>query len=679
MAVMLSGYRLRLAAVAVVFLLSTPSPGQDPAQLALERALRLADVYNWSDAAPFFAEAERLFVSLGDTRNAFYARVGLIRGTMEQRSLPEISNWLANELSANELLQAEDELRLFCLVVKGDIEGELDAGPMRRDWQAVLQLAQKLGNQKWVNRASGEIGFAAFLEGDLAEARNLVAGTLMHASKTGDVGAQIRYLAAIGTGLVLTRSPSESLPYFEKAAGLSKQHGDVGYPFLVHEGRVMALKALGRLADARVEADRVLHQARSRQKHVKECQVLITSARISLAQNEYDRAASELDQAIKLADAGGFKRLLADAHAVLADVYIAKGDLPKAEAIASIAADLTQSSGELYLVPGRLELVARVKVLRGKHTEADRVYRHAADFVDAMLAKAPPSAKTSLIIAMSDIYAGHFALAAGKLNRPALAFEIVERARGRVTTDLIRTGMRETPDEAREVERQISELHLQLTGAKTRAEVRRIRDRIFLAEQSRWVLPNTWRDQVRQAAPVKLADLQRTLSPKDMLLEYVLAEPTSFCLTVTRDQVRIVTLPERSRIEALINDYVQAVKAKRAVHALGQRIHSALLGGVPGLRTHTRLIVVGDGYLHLLPFDPLVDTAGRFLVRTHTVTTATSATAPYLQGDDGHPGLYGNSILAVGGIPYETGTTPKIALFRRGSGGALGNLPNFGG
>jgi CHAT domain-containing protein len=293
-----------------------------------------------------------------------------------------------------------------------------------------------------------------------------------------------------------------------------------------------------------------------------------------------------------------------------------------------------------------------------------------------MLAKAPPAAKTSLIVAMSDIYAGQFALAAGKLNRPSLGFEVVERARGRVATDLIRSGIRETPEQAREVERQISALHLQLTRAKTRAEVRRLRDRIFLAEQSRWVLPNTWRDHVRESVPVKLSELQKTLSAKDMLLEYVLAEPASFCLVVTRDQVRVVRLPERAKIEQLIKDYVQGVKAKRPARELGQKVYRTLLAGVPGLRMHTRLIVVGDGYLHLLPFDSLVTPSGQFLVRTHTVTTATSATAFYLQGDEARPGVDGGSVLAVGGVPYEAGSAPKVSLFRRGSSGALGNLPS---
>jgi hypothetical protein len=39
--------------------------------------------------------------------------------------------------------------------------------------------------------ASGEIGFAAILERDLTTATQMVAGALLHATATGDVGGQI--------------------------------------------------------------------------------------------------------------------------------------------------------------------------------------------------------------------------------------------------------------------------------------------------------------------------------------------------------------------------------------------------------------------------------------------------------------------------------------------------------
>src|SRR5437773_9663478 len=154
--------------------------GDDP-DAFLKQALRYGDLYNWADAAPLFTQAEQLYAARGDSRNALYAHFGRIRSTMEQLSLPEVSEDLGAELDKNPLLQSDDELRLFCLMVLGDIDGEIDAAPMRRDWEAALKLAQALGDKKLENRASGELGFALFLEGDMAAARQKVAGALMGA------------------------------------------------------------------------------------------------------------------------------------------------------------------------------------------------------------------------------------------------------------------------------------------------------------------------------------------------------------------------------------------------------------------------------------------------------------------------------------------------------------------
>src|SRR4051812_28799812 len=135
--------------------------------------------------------------------------------------------------------------------------------------------------------------------------------------------------------MALIGGQQESLTYFDKALAISSAHPETGYQFLIHEGRLQALKGLGKWGDARQLADEMMKQARAKGKRVKECQVLITSSRISEAQKDSARAAAELEGAIALAKTGGYKRLLADAQFYLADVYRKMGDLPRAEEIAT--------------------------------------------------------------------------------------------------------------------------------------------------------------------------------------------------------------------------------------------------------------------------------------------------------------------------------------------------------
>jgi hypothetical protein len=203
---------------------------QPAAAEKLQHALRLADLYNWADAGPDFAEAERMFLATGDARNALYARLGLIRSNSEQHPLPETSEHLAKDLESNTLLQNDKELRMFCLIVKGDIDGEIDSRVMRDDWQQVAALASDLGNSKWQYRALAQLGIAAFYDGDLETARKNVGGALAEATKNGDAGAQIRFLTMLGIGLVESKLYDQALPYFDNASKIAAATPDAGYP-----------------------------------------------------------------------------------------------------------------------------------------------------------------------------------------------------------------------------------------------------------------------------------------------------------------------------------------------------------------------------------------------------------------------------------------------------------------
>src|SRR6266480_2879912 len=325
---------------------STSSQSQtttdDPAVL-LRQALHLGDLYNWADAAPLFTQAEQLYAARSDSRNALYAHFGELRSTMEQRSLAEVSEELEAELDNNPLLQSDKELRLFCLMVLGDIDGEIDAAPMRRDWEAALKVAHELGDKKLENRASGELGFALFLEGDMASARQRVASALMGALLLGDTGAQIRYLAAIGHAFVQMGSYDDALGYFDKALKIAAANPDAGYQFVVNEGRLQAFRGMGKLEAAEQLANEIIDQSRARQKHVKETQALITAGTVANARADRAKAIELFKEAIDLAQKGRFTRLLADAQFYLEDMYRKKGDLRTAESLASAAAEATQS------------------------------------------------------------------------------------------------------------------------------------------------------------------------------------------------------------------------------------------------------------------------------------------------------------------------------------------------
>lgn len=192
-----TSFSLILPLVLGCFLQQLAAQPEPTAAERLQHALRLADLYNWAGAGPDFAAAEKMYLAAGDQRNALYARLGVIRAGSEQHALPETSAQLANELASNPLLQSDKNLRMFCLIVKGDVDGEINAAAMREDWQQVAALARDLGNDRWQYRALAQLGIAAFYDGDLQTARRNVGAALEQATKNGDAGAQIRYMTAL--------------------------------------------------------------------------------------------------------------------------------------------------------------------------------------------------------------------------------------------------------------------------------------------------------------------------------------------------------------------------------------------------------------------------------------------------------------------------------------------------
>src|SRR5437879_4081317 len=117
---------------------------EPPAKELLARALHLADLYNWADAAPVFTEAEKLFARAGDQRNTLYAGLGRIPSNIEreQQALPMVSAQLAEALEADTLIQTDKELRMFCLIAKAAIEIETNTGARGPGSEPVQRLAR---------------------------------------------------------------------------------------------------------------------------------------------------------------------------------------------------------------------------------------------------------------------------------------------------------------------------------------------------------------------------------------------------------------------------------------------------------------------------------------------------------------------------------------------------------
>lgn len=465
----------------------------------MRRALKLADLYNWIDSAEWFDRAASELAS-ADRERRTLARCGVLRASMEERSLPELASQLS-ELINGATRDVSSRTRAFCIAVRADVHGELDARAMRRDWEAVRKIAESLNDDRLVNRAAGEIGLASFLEGDFVAARQLVAGALVKAVELKDAGAQVRFLSAIGNGLALTGNADQALGYFDKASRIVAASPDFGYPFFLETGRLQALRNLRRLEEAESLGARILDEARTRRKFVKEAQTLITLASVAEARGDGSTARVRLSQAIDLAAHGGFPRLAATARVDLADLHRAAGELSEAESLIEKALDDTAAGGEAFLMPRRLQSLAQLQIAQGKIAEADETLERAADVIEGLLASNPNfSARTALVATFGEVNMQHFTLVAERSKNVARAFDILERIRGRAVRDFLTSGL-PAAHEGGEIDRQVAKLRLALAKARTSAERRELNEKLFLLDQRRWIVPTSTGSYRTSAGP----------------------------------------------------------------------------------------------------------------------------------------------------------------------------------
>ena len=258
----------------------------------------------------------------------------------------------------------------------------------------------------------------------------------------------------------------------------------------------------------------------------------------------------------------------------------------------------------------------------GHAKEADGLYQKSIALVDGMIQHAATTnIQRQLLAEMSDVYSDYFAsLCAQKRYDDAL--QALERVRGRVETEALEHHASEpvhapTPDE-----QELTRLNLALINTDdptTRASLTSEIDNTELK-----ISPSALAQETT-IHPVHLAEVQRTLSPSALLIEYVLAERNSHAFAITHTSVTPYRLPPKAQIESDSNLYRKEIRAQKVDVALAQRLFSELLGPIKEYRQKTDLIIVPDSSLHLLPFAALAD-KGSYVLKTHTVDVAPSST-----------------------------------------------------
>jgi CHAT domain-containing protein len=624
--------------------------------------LSAADHFYWLNngpaATPLYARAEKLFSERSDARNELYAKVGRLRSEAETMSFVDLSRFL-NEQLQTPIVQTDKRLRLWCLVAKGYTDIEIDYRATKRDWLEAREIANELGEKQWTTRASGELGLVAFLEGSPGRAARLLGGALLSTMASGDTGGQIRFLELIGRGFEEVNRHTEALRFFERAIKLADAEKDSGLPFMAYEGKARALVALGKPQEAKAVLDDALGKARSQQKRGHEAELFILLGRLASQTGDRKQAIADLESAAQFSKRVQFFRMEADAMFELATLYRDTGDLPTAEARATDGLEASQRVGDRYYVPRNLTILADLKARRGRVTEANALYEQAEDVIESMLISVDePYWNSSVAASMSQTYLQHFELVAKSDDVPG-AFYVLERVRGRTLARALEDRTAFPTAESKQtasLETNLAGLQVQLMQTNSAEKREQLMDRLTEYER-RLGLAWTKEDAPGHGLPVQPASLskvQEVLKPDEVLLEYVLDDPSSFCVVVSEKGAYVRTLPAgRKEIENLSQQFVGEIRTKGTGAELSKRLYAMLVKPVPEAATATRFIIAPDAILNLLPFEALRDAQGEYLLKSRVISYVPSGTIlnTLRHAETQKPAP--KPLLAVGDVEYE--------------------------
>lgn len=601
---------------------------QDSAEIILDDADKLAWNNQWLQAAPLFARAEKLFLQQGRKSEALHAHVSQFIPRAEREPLPDLLYELKKDEALPEAQDQETHLRI--LLIEGMIETNYDASMARTTWTDIEHIAATHGHFLLMARAWGEEGIAAFLLGDIATAKKLVSRAWMVSRVFHDPAAHVRYASAFGAGLVEFRHYDEALRTLNEAIDTATSSRGVAYPSIAINSKIDALRGLHRYDEALALSDQALHRLPQVALDAHLFQILTARGEIFTDQSRWKDAALEYDRALQYARHLSYWRGIAQTGGLLAEAYINEGQLNLALAAVNEAlAANARLPRELYFAPRNLATKAEILDKLGRAGESRMLYERSLALIDSLIATAPtPELEQDVLTELGVVYTGYFN-ALSRRGDLAGAFEAVEKARGRIEAQALEDHALETPHPPTDHEDRITQLNLKLLGADNAAAVNQVETALQETEAKADRPALATRTATR---PFSLRDVERHLKPGELVLEYVLADPVSWVLAITRTSVHKYDLASKTTIEAKCRQYRSTILARKSDPSASQDLFNTLIAPVQEYESSRSIVIVADGALHLLPFSALME-HGSYILRDRPVSNSPSSTVLCLLRD----------------------------------------------
>jgi CHAT domain-containing protein len=589
----------------------------------------------------------------------------------------------------------------------------------------VLILAS-VGSVQWTGPASGKSlygssaqdphatelrrvyksAYALVAEGKYLQAEDLFQQLFAQFKALGDLPMAGRCLTSVGGAQFLLFQYRAALNTYLQARGLAEAGKDWANVATLNSNISALLLQMGDLDAAAHSAESALADFNRKNFPGGKSRCLIQLGVIRARQGKTTESAGFMREAVDSAYSEGDLSIVADAWDHLGEEYLARRELPSAEAALTEAFRVRKVHGLTHLTNsyfnlGRLRLAqgdlrsasvllddairrqthtdswinlwslyhvrGQANLASGRARAAFNDFEKALELAREWRLEVLPADFTRISSEgeLEEIYssfiesANELYLASGSSSELAAeSFRAAEENRGASLHALLREAndwRASLPDEYWQT---LAQLHnaevslLQKDDVGLRERMQQLRSRLLLAEARAG-------STVELSSDKLLDRVKENLPPDTALLSFHLGEPQSFLWAVSRKRFRLYPLPDKPHLAAGIKDFVKAVQTRQdSATYLGRKLYDELFGRLePHFRDKPQWILALDEQLFRVPFGALVvDSAGPvYLAEQHTVRVTTGAVM--LAADGRHRTwneLLGGGFVGVGDAIYNT-------------------------
>jgi CHAT domain-containing protein/Tfp pilus assembly protein PilF len=532
------------------------------------------------------------------------------------------------------------ELRLSGLILKGSAAAATgNLVEALEDLTSAYRGIVEVGNLALEENVHSQLNYVYDRQNDCAQ-------SLHHARAALALGNELksryvgRYVGNVGAAYACMGDRTEAVGYYRQALEI---YGNPQTPDRINLVALLTNLAGGDLAnntEALPLLERALTVAGGITNKVMELRVRLGLGGLHQQNGDHAQALEQTRAALQIAQDTGVAIQEGNSWNQLGRIHLSLFDSVQAMDAHRRALAIGERTQAPQVVWQALAGLAAVLQRQGNLEQAAQHYRQAIETIEGVRSRIGIAEdRASFLADKIDVYKKLLGLLVelqGKSRSEqaaAEAFRYAERARARAFFDLLAEAkvndeQSAAPDLKRrqqELQQRVSQLTTQLikersqeTGKQDKAKIDELEKGLSQAdtELGDWLRELRSRNPryaaLKYPEPVTLAETQRMLDDKTLLLSYSLAEPASFLFAVTRDDFQVKQLPSEAMLGEGVQKLLAAVTDKNhpapeEYRRQAVRLSRQLLQPVSHmLAGKNALVIVPDGVLHRLPFEVLL-------------------------------------------------------------------------